>query len=595
MKKTNSHRNFLSPYKIAVSSYAGIVCLLVLMQISLPHDVYFSGDAGIKRLFMDNLIQKKWMDFSMDYPASDIDPEGDFSPFRPPSMIKVKNNYFMSFPWLFSFAASFLLLPFGNFGPFLIPLAGTLLTLPAYQRLMKVFQIKIPPLAANICLLFSTPVMFYTLTLWEHTSAMFLFTWGILLIMKRKRKLQSIGWLVIGSAVFIRTEIAVGLFVAALLRFFYYRKNLWKPSITAAVIPLAALLFLNVKILGEPLPHLTQNFNAGFFLKKHTGFLSGALSRIKTSLIGMNRPLSPYEVKNYEGTTLALISSSVLLEFLYLTGAVIFIAGIKRKSGDKQRKYVERALVLIITIIGLHLIGTLTDAAPQLGVLKSGGIFIYFPGALFFFYSLLHQPDRRIRFYLSATAFILILTPLASPNHGGLRFGARYSLFAVPLLLCSSLKGFQMLYSKMHTRKLVAAALCLCLLGLSLQVRGFFLLRDKKFINRRFCEFIETQNVNTIISADHWIPFNLARTFYRFKFLKINSSVDLPPLLEKLLARNTPEFLLLSAELQPTVVFPDKIQKKYHLDAEGQYVKNINSAYFQLTSFHVQFHKKKAP
>jgi hypothetical protein len=153
------------PAVAALGFVAGIYVWLAFFY--LPPGVYWSPDIGYKRVQAENVRLTPWLDLTIDYPGRSVDPELEFVPFRftfyyvwqgrihfaQPPVIAVLSRPFIA--WL------------GDHGERVIPVLAGLAALWLAAQLTLALDAR-PAWAGILIPALATPVMIYSLFLWEH-------------------------------------------------------------------------------------------------------------------------------------------------------------------------------------------------------------------------------------------------------------------------------------------------------------------------------------------------------------------------------------------------------------------------------------------
>lgn len=496
----------------------------------LPHDAFFSGDAGVKLIQAENLIAKRYSDLSLDYNGRDIDPNSDISPFllKPNLYIKDGKNYSI-FPVLFPFLSSFAYAAAGYRGLYALPLLSTAGILVLVYLLSRRFMGSSLAIASMLAAVFATPLIFYALTFWEHNAAVFLVMLSLVLFLRGRGTAAGAG-IIGGTAVWFRPEIIV-LFPSLLVSgvFFKLRRRALALFSAAAFAPAAAMLFFNKAAYGEWFGHVTRNF--GESTREELSVVLGERTdNLVRSLVGLNAPQRVPQDRAGWGASFSLIRENAPLQIVCLVAVLLVAAwAVVRRSGgsDKKRRrsrgtsapdHLAVPLVISATlaVAAAIYIGTFPlDHSPLITVLASGGLFSFSPflaAAFLLPRARFADAEQRITaqwLLVSSTLFILIVS-LAAPNDGGIRYGARYLLPAIPIFSVISFIAVNGVSEFRFGRafKYVFCILICC--SLIIEARGYQILQHKKRINRRITRALLDNPADRVAMESWWMIFNAA-------------------------------------------------------------------------------------
>jgi hypothetical protein len=502
--------------------------LLVACWLFLPRDAFFSGDSGVKLIQAENLISKRYSDVTLEYRGGDIDPRSEVSPFRlePNLYVKDGRNYSV-FPVLFPFLSSFFYAAAGWSGLYVLPMLSALGILVLVYAIARRFMAFPYAVACMLAAVFATPLVFYAFTFWEHTPAVFLIMLSIFLFLRGGRTVAA--GIAGGTAVWFRSETIV-LFASMLLcgLIFMKRRRAVALYSAAAFAPLPALLVFNKWAYGEWFGHVTRNIRAS--ARGDFGIVIGEkASNLWRSLVGLNMPQRlPQESAGW-GNSLALVRSNTALEIACFA-AIILLAlcalggrgqaeNAKRKTrGDRRTFCIRAAFVascVLVVAAAAYVASFFSDRSPLITILSSGGVFSFSPFlAAAFLVPLVRFRDaeqRSVVYWLvgSSTLFIAAASMLA-PNDGGIRYGARYLLPAMPILAVASFIVLGAVSRRPFGRAFAYAFILMVVCSLAIEARGYEILRLKKTINRRFTRALLENPADRVVMEAWWMIYNSA-------------------------------------------------------------------------------------
>lgn len=203
----------VTPGRLAAVVIAMIAAAeLVLISTVLNPRTFFSGDPGVKYLQAEALVQSRWRQLAVADPSASIVPDGRFSPLQVNQFKRVTADA----PWyglyseLFTVPVSLGLAWFGMRGLYLVPLLAGVATMILTYRLAACVAPRIAWLAPGL-LGACSPMLFYSVDLWEHTLSVLCTTGAILLVIAEPRgdvRLRYAGaGVLLGLAIALREEL----------------------------------------------------------------------------------------------------------------------------------------------------------------------------------------------------------------------------------------------------------------------------------------------------------------------------------------------------------------------------------------------------
>jgi len=247
---------------------AGIAWTL-LLQLSVRDGVFYSGDAGIKALMVEQFAAGQW--------HGDLRLEGEpwvqalwddgFYPFAPTYVYDHAGRHYSAFPLPFAVLTAPFQRALGFRGLTVIPLLATWLVWIRFWLLGRRLDLHPLALAAGLfALVFASHLTLYSAFFWEHTLAVALGFLGAaevaLAYGGESRRASSparlaVAGLLLGLSVWLRPECAallasvLGVSLAVAWR--EGRLGGWVPLVAGAAVSIAGWLALNQVVYGIPL------------------------------------------------------------------------------------------------------------------------------------------------------------------------------------------------------------------------------------------------------------------------------------------------------------------------------------------------------
>jgi len=490
---------------------AMVLLFLITAALFLPPGAVWITDNGNKYIIARNFLEHGTT--AIRHPAPEFFPYGGFH------FIRIGDSMRSFYPeYLPLLTAPFIKIA-GPRGVLFWPFAGTLALLWCFSLSVKRRgPLFIPMLFA------ATPVVFYSLVLWETTPAMFFALAGTGLLMKKKSLAAG---LTMAAGLIFREELyfVAGASAAALLLHKEWRQ-FFRFAAGAALITLPLWAF--------------QYFEYGHILGLH-----GAYYHLN------NRP-SPSEQEagevcgilwNYYHHLLRFdVSWSRFHDLLLIPFAAAAAAGCAGKFRSLLKlKY----LIIIFVFISFAILYTMLFRQNQLSyaAAQSVGLLPATPLILGFLLNwrplLLHTPGRHWRTLTLALLIYLIAVPPVLTRHDiGLVWGARHFFYIMPPMIILSFIGWRGMKLGMRSFLLTALA------GLTLQIFGLYALAQVSEEGEELTVLVENLPQKTIVTDVFFLPEQTPRLFFSKEILELSNhnSSDLISFLQQHPGR---EFILI--------------------------------------------------
>ena len=490
-----------------------LLLYLLLIAVVLPPDAFFDSDPGVKFLQVRNLVAHRWQGLWVDDPGEALDPSHTFSPFntsffyRDGESGQVYGVYSVPFVVLSSFFYSLL----GFRGLYLLPALATLGTMVVTYRLSRRIAPRTAPLALLLVGVLS-PLLFYSVDFWEHTSAVFLTTLGLWWFVEAQIRGQT-RWLlgaglILGLAAWFRAEV-YALIPACGLVLLWAERRRPRRMVACGLAYGAGLALILLPIwvfqagaFGTPLgPHLQNavvpqvNGQAARRFNIHPLLLWTMKPVVATKL------LVPWTTSK---SWTALVAGLVLLRLLagripawrrpltwLLAGAASLGAMGIVLRGVWEHWFTRNVVQSFPVVLFLLFLGLV----PRPASIPSG------------------SPEKRVLMRLLAligglfTAFVFV----ATPSGGGPQWGARFLMPIYPLLVVGVLYALEPVLTSpprqlRERRALLLAFSLLCVASALIQFEGLRQLYWSKADYARLTQAVEQLAPEVVVTDAWWIP-----------------------------------------------------------------------------------------
>jgi hypothetical protein len=571
----------LKRYLVRASSWQRFVFILTfliysVLFIALPKNVFWSPDEGFRLMMARSLTTAVSSKYPLVYPGSTIDSEFRFFPnfykplLLPPSASQP--NATVQYPWPngFPWLTGLLYRALGAPGLYLIPWLSGLLVLWFCWRIAR----RVDPQGAFWVVPMvgiGTPVLFYSLSYWDHTLAVLFGLAALWLVTKPTNRPwlnTSISFLLAILAMLIRVEMAVWVLALSAgwgMRSLWGRRALFPAAPTfmnkypwrrASIF---GLLFLALVLLAVFIPRLIvsrhlvefQNFTASF---GRIGLVSSLY--LMAQRVFSNLPGLLISVRSEEGPPLDSVWIWVGLVFVIVASIAAWIKNWKAQLSVLVPSYL--ALLLLCAVV------TFMDAPFR----AMHGIFVSAPlialAVLVFPQAFREKHSHQMLAVLSALFYmiggvVVVLLLRGRENGGfwpGLEWGPRYLLMVYPLFGILSLWAVQRFWQSKRpawARKLlVALSVLLIVQSTLLQARGMMMLFENKTALSTWQTYLlEPKRSGSPVMTDiWWLPESLAEFFTTHEMFYMSEQGEALQWLKLAASKGVTRFTFIDASAQ---------------------------------------------
>jgi hypothetical protein len=542
------------------------VCFSLYLQLLLPQDTYFNGDAGLKSLLAQQFASGN---LNVDLQQTDLDWvhrlwRDGFYPYQAPFAYYLDQKYYITFPYTFPLVTAPFYALFGYRGLYVIPLVCTwAIWLLFYLACLRSRFNNWLTSLGSILLIFASPLTLYSAMYWEHTLAVFccflgLFLWFFPKDKERISKFNSsLAGLALGSSVWFRPEflplvlLVIGLVVS--LRF------LELPRLSKLKNKLGSIDWQYWR-------YLTKNYL--FFLSTLT--IAVSLFFVCNQLI-YDHPLGIHAIQVVEKTSLSQrlgdtwIKLQQLFVFLfeyfpltYFLLAYPIISSIADNKVNRQRNLLLTSIYLSFCLLA-YLFFWLSDNRFSDWVINYLPLLtlpVLYAILIIINYRTIEFQWEIVCFYLLCLAFIVgvaLLVPSGTEGFkvvGGKQWGARFLLILVPLLGIFAMRSIEQILKRKQDKivRYVTISIIGIVLALGINKNTFaastYLDREHQGYSPAI-EFLSRQDREKIIVISHqFVGQILEPALHRQKiFFLAETSQDLTKLATGLISDNEREFL----------------------------------------------------
>lgn len=532
------------PALTVIASFAGLY-LVAWHAISPP--VFFSPDLGVRFIQIQQLVEHQWQTFAISYPARSLDPNLHHVPYYYGYSV-VDGQIYFNIGSVFPLLASLLYAGIGTAALPLLPILGSVCIGLVVFQLARFTDLKFS-LVAFCATVFATPVLFYSVIIWNHTVGTalgLLATYGLVLGFTEKRHLPLfLGGIATGLSFSQRPELyvfAVSLAIATLL---VYRPA-WQQLLTVLSGGLAGALpvwILHYVWVGHPFGMLAAPNLFGYGNPEVVPFspeVFGITRSMHLSRLLIH--LDPYRPVTY------------IAGFCVLAGiAILFLT--LRHMEDQKRPFLF--LGIGFTAVGYALYVPATETYSFAGFISALPLL---PLAVTYVDRDSHEsPKNRNTYHFvfaTAIAFLALMFVLW-PTYGGKQWGARYLLPAYPLFIYLALYAYNEYSHRWNTHLQNVLRFC----GISLLVLSVFVqflslrllfneLRDEVALYDQVAQL----PVDLVVTSGPYLGARMQGALPEKTFLFVSDTDGLEALVPRFVEHNIDRFAVLVWEDLPVEV-----------------------------------------
>ncbi len=551
--------NELKPIKMTFISVLVVAAVYMLALLMQPSGTFWITDCGNKFILVQNMDRTG--SINIDYPAADIDPEGQFFPKADFHFQRIGDKFQSFYPPYYPWFGLQAWRIAGIIGLGLLSMLSMLVVIwlsTAIADRMGIedrWRMTVPVLA------FCTPFFFYSQVFWEHGFSMIFSSLAFILLLTcvdceknsedsqkgRGYLLMAVAGILMGVSCIFREESylffgATGL-AMLLMRVPVRRLAAYGMAWAVTLVPV----------------WLWQYSIYGNIMGVHAvGYRSLSKYSVAETLFDkVMLKISNFYVFLLEfGATAPPPSKWFIIAAV--PAAILILLGIYTSNKRKVFRVSRSVLTIVCALLSLGMVLLLLrNDAPVINTLFTKGVIAGSPFLLLIFcYGReVWGHNLRLKFALITSAIFAVVTCLVL-NQGvlGVIWGARHFLVLFPVLVPLAVLAFNR-FVKDESGKLiklnVIGAAGLLLASFLIQGHAVRTLYVKKFASRRVINTLAATKPQVIVSDVHWLTEDCAPLFFQKKFMQVKNDKELIDLITLLKRKNVKKFtLVLSSEPQ---------------------------------------------
>ena len=464
----------------AVTLLVAVIALLFCWKFRYA---VFAGDMGVKYLqamtFQRGPLQ-------LDYPGERFDPTGDAFPFEPPVIFLTPVGWMSVWlnPMVLFLVPLFDRL-FSWAGYLMAPFLGGLLTISALTKLGKELHLPKPDLSGPLVWI-ATPLLFYSLVLWEHTLAVGCGLMGLASLLGavrgRKPPFRAGLWLGVSSLFRPEAALAAGILCLSIWVVRWRRVEIRSFILWGVASVLPPILWGSLVSWLAVAPTTAQI--AFPYLSPYSPWSGNEWGRHGTKML--QTLVEPYQDASFGDLAGA---SSIL---------ILMIVGFAIPRSIQNRIPIAAGLFLLLgaILVGVQLTAQKVFYSGILAACPAMAVVAFLP----------RRPQTRL--LLWAWLVGLIVLTVIAPNNGGLQRGCRYLL--LPCVLGVFLVISEMFRTRGATKAIMGLVL---LLGVVVQAQGGWVLWYHKSSKETSLQEILSEQPDFVLTSVWYFPQEAGRIY----------------------------------------------------------------------------------
>lgn len=546
---------------------AGGVAYSLYLLFQIPNGVYFSGDGGLKSLVAQQLSQGQ-MQIDLIKPSGDwisqLWKQG-FYPYEEPFVYYINDKYYITFPFTFSVITAPFHALFGYRGLYILPLVAVWAIWLGFYRFCRLFNFNQLMISLGLFgLIFASNLTLYGAMYWEHSLAVALCFFGMLILLYPQQnsglsvKQAIISGVLIGLSAWVRSEylamvatLGGFVFVASLPQYKFFdfiSKPLHLDNFTSwgkhkeifvisMALTVGAFFVCNKVIYGHPLGIHALQIVEGFSLSRRLMEAWESFQELTLKFFEFF-PLAIFSLLylvSYLAQKLSLKVGSKSVLIIACTGVIILLTAITLTQGLAETKIWIKTYLGIIILTFTWLIILLKIKIP----LNTHMVIVYL-----------------ICLVYNIGVCLLVDSGADEIAVGGKQWGPRYLLILLPFVIFILLEQFLILLKSSQPMVKYLSLITLTLLlavGVhkNLGEGTQFFLKTHQGVAPTLA-FLDSQEQPIVVISEQYVAQMLEASLQQEKvFFRANEPKNLVKLSQGLLDNNYTEFTYICYPYEP--------------------------------------------
>ena len=535
---SDSPLRWLIPSLAIALAYFGSLCLI-------PKTGFWINDNGCKFIQAQALLKNAGRDASVPWPGQAVDPTFRFNPLPFPYGQVYHGQLYGFYSNAFARLSASSYRAWGFPGLYVLPLLGPFLALPALWRIAGLLPCSRlgQPLSLLIASL-ATPLWFYSVSFWEHTTALALVLWaayyGLLFMAGFKTSNLLKAMVLCSLAIYFRDELYLWAGLLGLLclirRPSQWQAFLWAGCLSCLV--LCPLWISQWRITGNPLGH-------------HVASLSPAQEGLRMFLSERWTSFQTLFLNGHKNPWLSALACGPF--------ALLFLL---RPQLPIRPWVLGLGFALSLVQVAIVALGFATSSSPISWTMKANGLFVACPVLILALVrwrgreqesAFSAQPDL----FRLALGYALVFAALAPAVRViGIHWGCRHILLVIPLLACLAASSAGQVWERAPRAFAIACLLALGCLSVAGQVYSLHLLQARQGFCSRLNRIVWERPEQAIVTRDWFLPQELAPVFFDKMVFLVQDQGQEKDLFELLRSKGISSCLFVSSVRGPGGMLP---------------------------------------
>ncbi len=497
-----------------------LAALYLLFWLTIPKPSFWGLDNGFKfqgmKAFAETgsiVLPNRGIEFGID---------SKFRPLQPPFGLATATGQIPVFSPLFMVLGGLLIKVFGDWGPYLLPLIGGWGVLFGSWQLWRNQRQNHDARVFLGLIGVGSPILFYTMALWEHTLATALFVFAIVLLFPP-------------HSVKVKSSDAKGIFPAGLLIAI-------ASGLRSEVILWAVILVVFWKDTGRQLPSMLRfifGITAGLLAIALINFwqttvpypmhiLANLIARPPSSIV----ELVITRLQNIYILLLQGFPSNVLSLLCFIPIALAVLRPLWRDE-NKLGPYISAS----VAMVGMIYLFSIFKSKNMIAyTAESGGMIWISPIIALAFMPLSGERRKFWQLMWKGSLLTIVLLAAISPAVKGVHWGPRHLLMIYPIVLLLASVRLQ----RWWQRRAEMRAIIIILASLSVmnQFVSFFLEFRHTIINKFLNEWTAKCEDDFVITRNWWLPGDCAIASYNQPWFVLRKGESMSGLIKELRAKD---------------------------------------------------------
>ncbi|PID86826.1 MAG: hypothetical protein CSB13_02445 [Chloroflexi bacterium] len=458
---------------------------------------FFTVDTGLRFMQIRQLVEQDWRTFAIDYPQQVLDPNLEHVPYYYAYSV-IDGEIYLDVSHIYPLLVSFFFSVMGTMGLPIVAVAGGLLTAVAIYKLSQLTKLPHPEWLLWITI-FATPIVFYSLALWDHTLAAACAAWAVYGMSKSmiQKRWQPAFWAGIFAGFGLAQRPEMYLFTLVLgLSILIFAWRSWRLVLSFVISGVLSTCFVWV------LQYLWVGHPFGLAFAPHF-FGYGTPDQYIVTANSFS-PLYKYTF------LLFYVEPGIMLTFvatlLILVGTILIVFSLRLANLRKPVWLLAGGMACVVGY-GLLMYWSRYGIIP--------GIISTFPLIALSLTFIDEENGRytKIHRFVSLVTFLFLGGMLLVwPSYGGRQWGARYLLVAYPLLAFLAFYTYSTVSTKLDTQMkktlqyVTAALLITSILMQFMGVRALYIVKIDKAKQQKLVASLEPDIFVTDKTQAHLPP-----------------------------------------------------------------------------------------